>query len=488
MVELPNVSQKKTASRVVCTMLQQTDQSGSLVPKLLVCTKILLPDNQELLEGSVFDRRLVYDLYGINAAADVERPWSPRDFYDSVFVPGKGTLSSSFPRIGQLRCQLYPFQQRAIAWLLERENGRTTSDDSADAHLPHGYVKTTDADGRSCFISPFLGTMTSDENLVQGFSSLRGGILAEEMGLGKTVEMIGLICLHQQSIISKNENSDLAPPHRCAATLIITPSPILAQWKSELQTLAPDLKVTTYEGLCGLGSTDNATYTSRFRNHDIVLTTYNVLAREIHHSGHVPERAFRNQKKYERRLSPLTQLKWWRVVLDEAQMIETGVCNAAKVAQLIPRDNAWCVSGTPLKKNAQDLRGLLVFLRFPPYCYSTPLWDRLLAERRDIFRQIFRRLALRHTKEQIKDDLRLPPQRRVIITVPFTQIEEQNYISLYNQMCEECGLDNAGNPLSEGWDQNATSTVETMRSWLLRLRQTVSRQHVSIVGLETHKW
>lgn len=154
-------------------------------------------------------------------------------------------------------------------------------------------------------------------------------------------------------------------------------------------------------------------------------------------------------------------------------MIESGVSNAAKVAQLIPRHNAWCVSGTPVKKNSQDLRGLLVFLRFPPYCYSAPLWDRLVEQRRDIFRQIFKHLTLRHTKEHIKDDIQLPPQSRVIITVPFTQIEEQNYVTLYNQMCQECGLDGDGNPFSEDWDPNASSTVEKMRSWLLRLRQTV---------------
>ena len=86
----------------------------------------------------------------------------------------------------------------------------------------------------------------------------------------------------------------------------------------------------------------------------------------------------RQEKRYARKRSPLTQIDWWRVVLDEAQMVENGVSNAAKVAQLIPRQNAWAVSGTPVKKDAKDLYGLLIFLRYQPYCLSLSLWDRLV--------------------------------------------------------------------------------------------------------------
>ncbi|KAL8731356.1 MAG: hypothetical protein Q9166_003448 [cf. Caloplaca sp. 2 TL-2023] len=478
-IDIPRISQKKTAARVFCTLSHQVDTSEYSDGNLSLCARILLPNNGELLQASVFDRRLVLDHCGINGPPSVDRRWSPRDFYESVFVPDKKALLSSFPRIDQLKCQLYPFQQRAIWWLFHRERGGTNSNSCENSQLPHGFVKTLDADGKGCFISLFLGIMTDNESLLGGFAGTKGGILAEEMGLGKTVEMIGLICLHpyQRPL---GENTASGSLLGCAATLIITPPSILGQWKNELQTMAPSLRIAIYEGLRVKDPDDNENYLSSFDNHDIVLTTYNVLAREIHRSGHVPERDFRNQKKYKRRLSPLTQRMWWRVVLDEAQMIESGVSNAAKVAQLIPRFNAWCVSGTPVRKNSQDLRGLLVFLRFPPYCYSPHLWERLITERRDIFWQIFGTLALRHTKEQIKDDIQLPPQRRVMITVPFTQIEKQNYSNLYNQMCEECGLDGDGNPTSDRWDPDAPSTVEKMRSWLLRLRQTCLHAEVGV--------
>ena len=182
--------------------------------------------------------------------------------------------------------------------------------------------------------------MTTDEQVPVHLSSEpRGGILAEEMGLGKTVEMIALMCLHQWDPAKQSPSPADIP--RSSATLIITPPAILQQWKNEMQSLAPNLGVFVYEGLrVEAGKSDHEALISRCMQHDVVLTTYTVLAREIHYAE-TPERSLRHEKLYKKRLTPLTQLFWWRVVLDEAQMIESGVSNAAKVAKLISRDIAW---------------------------------------------------------------------------------------------------------------------------------------------------
>ena len=100
------------------------------------------------------------------------------------------------------------------------------------------------------------------------------------------------------------------------------------------------------------------------------------------------------------------------------------------------------------------------------------MWERLVTKHKHVFKQIFRILALRHTKHQIKDDIQLPPQRRVVITVPFTQIEEQHYSTLFGQMAEDCGLDLEGAPRSDDWNPDSPATIEKMRNWLSRLRQT----------------
>lgn len=243
----------------------------------------------------------------------------------------------------------------------------------------------------------------------------------------------------------------------------------------QLQNIAPHLKVMVYEGVrTERKALDNEQLIARLVDQDVILTTYNVLAREVYYTaGAVQIRNMRYNKVYERKKSPLTQTMWWRVVLDEAQMVESGVSNAAKVAQVIPREHAWAVTGTPVKRDSQDLLGLLIFLRFEPYCVSVKLWNRMIQHHRDVFHGIFRTIALRHTKDQIRDELQLPSQTRVIINVPFTQIEEQHYSTMYQEMCRDCGLDLNGSPLTGDWDPTTMpAIVEKMRIWLARLRQT----------------
>ncbi|KAL9119541.1 MAG: hypothetical protein Q9187_003907, partial [Circinaria calcarea] len=406
--------------------------------------------------------------------------WSPRDFYDNVHVPDSTSETPNIMQAYEIECQLYPFQKRAVQWLLMREGvdlpGKSENAEQSDedeSSLPHGFFRAKDAQGRDCLVNHWLGIVTTDEKILEGESQLRGGILAEEMGLGKTVEILALISLHKRSVDPNCAlpTQDVRPSSR--ATLIITPPSILQQWNAEIRRLAPSFTLLIYDGIRNLSSEeDNDETLTRLINHDIVLTTYNVLASEIYYSGVTPDRSLRHEKKYERRQSPLVQIDWWRVVLDECQMVESGVSNAAKVARLIPRINAWAVSGTPLKKDAKDLLGLLIFLRYRPYCYSTQIWQRLVTRHKPVLKQLFKAIALRHTKELVKGDIQLPPQKRVVLTIPFTQVEEQHYANLYQQMCEECGLDIEGAPLMDTWDPKSPSVIEKMRTWLTRLRQT----------------
>ena len=405
--------------------------------------------------------------------------WSPRDFYDNVHVPDRNDKAADSLQVDHLECQLYPFQKRAVLWLLDREGadyyGRKHIErtGSHETQLPHGFIRMIDVQGKECFVSCWLGIIISNRSLLNTDTYLRGGILAEEMGLGKTVEILALICLHRKTLTIDREILPDDTLQQSSATLIITPPSIIQQWKGEIECLAPGLRVTIYRGMKNLDFDDsNSEILTDLLKHDIVLTTYHTLASEIHYSGAVPDRQLRHEKKYERRQSPLVQIAWWRVILDECQQVESGVSNAAKVAQLIPRVNAWAVSGTPLKKDAKDLLGLLTFLRCTPYCKSVNIWQRLVTNHKPVMKQLFKKLALRHTKEQVKADIQLPCQKRVVITIPFSQIEEQHYSNLYQQMCEECGVSIDGAPLTDTWDPNSSLIIEKMRTWLTRLRQT----------------
>ena len=435
-----------------------------------ICLKILVPDASEPTHGiGISQDGVLGDCLSQDKSLGCE-PWWPRDFFAHVYTPAVNDRAS-LPTAQQLQFTLYPFQERAVRWLLRREGmSEPEEDPKRCTELPHGFIRTNDGDGKPCVSSRALGLVTTDVELPFRLGSkLRGGILAEEMGLGKTVELISLICLHKH-----NEPQNHAPQmQQSSATLIVTPPTILEQWINELNSLAPNLSVFVYGGLRAEASRSNhQELLTKCASYDVVLTTYNILAKEIHYAGG-PERSLRHEKKYQRRQSPLTQTLWWRVILDEAQMVESGVSNAAKVAKLIPRRHAWAVSGTPVQKNARDLLGLLDFLKYEPYCdLSVQQWDRLVVRHKDVLHKIFNEISLRHTKEQIKDEIQLPPQKRVVISVGFNQIEEQHYSTLFNEMSQDCGLTPYGAPLSDGWDPDASVVVAKMRNSLVRLRQT----------------
>lgn len=318
-------------------------ERDACVYTLDLCVRILVPNARSLSDSIGISRNHIFSICAPESLPEKTDSWSPRDFYDNVHVPKVDGVAPDVPSIDQLHCELYPFQKRAVQWLLWREGAVEAHEPPEEpAELPHGFVRTTDGDGRECLVSHFWGMTTTDEQVPVNMSSEpKGGILAEEMGLGKTVEMIALMCLHKWDPAKQSPLPRNLP--RCSTTLIITPPAILQQWKNELQGLAPSLSVFAYEGLrVEAGKSDQEALMSRCTRHDVVLTTYNILAREIHYAE-TPDRSLRHEKRYGKRLSPLTQIHWWRVVLDEAQMVESGVSNAAKVAKLIPRENAWYV-------------------------------------------------------------------------------------------------------------------------------------------------
>jgi E3 ubiquitin-protein ligase SHPRH len=269
------------------------------------------------------------------------------------------------------------------------------------------------------------------------------------------------------------------PLRKSSATLIISPQSIQHQWEAEIKSHAPDLRVHIYQGLKAAGrDASSEEILETLLGYDVVLVSYNVLSAEIHFAEATPEKNLRYKKQYEKRTSPLVQIDWWRCVLDECQMVESGVSQAARVANQISRQKAWAVSGTPLKKDAKDLFGLLVFLRLEPYNYSQSVWRRLIEHHKPIFKRLFGDIAIRHSKNLVRADIILPPQKRVVITLPLTPIEEQHYFEVYQEMCDDLSVSLEGVPLNNDWDPNKPASIEKMRAWLSRLRQTVLHPEV----------
>ncbi len=155
------------------------------IPTMHLSVQIFVPDAKDMAGGIGISRNDIFDICLPETMSNVAETWAPRDFYDSVHVPEKDVLVQEYPGIEQLQCQLYPFQKRALQWLLWREGAENAQGPNGDrVGLSHGFFSTTDANGRPCFVSEFLGMFTTDEHLPARMgSNPKGGILAEEMGL-----------------------------------------------------------------------------------------------------------------------------------------------------------------------------------------------------------------------------------------------------------------------------------------------------------------
>ena len=141
----------------------------------------------------------------------------------------------------------------------------------------------------------------------------------------------------------------------------------------------------------------------------MVLTDYAVLRAESNYSTPLNYR-FRRKKRYEIPNTPLLQIRWWRLILDEEQQIESRVSQSARMALKLSTKYRWAVTGTPIGKNGlDDLYGLVKFLGVEPF-NTQVAWLRTVAEpyyngddRRLL--AILKRIMWRQAKHHVADEL-----------------------------------------------------------------------------------
>ena len=138
------------------------------------------------------------------------------------------------------------------------------------------------------------------------------------------------------------------PPIASGATLIVTPESISYQWVDEIlkHVHNDNLSVFVYKGVHQSGYIQPQT----LANQDLVITTYQVLCKELSHvdlphSKSQSGRRMRHPKRYMAKASPLVAVQWWRVCLDEAQMVGVTTRKMAQMAMRLRAVNKWCVTG-----------------------------------------------------------------------------------------------------------------------------------------------
>ncbi|CAG2112442.1 unnamed protein product, partial [Medioppia subpectinata] len=223
------------------------------------------------------------------------------------------------------------------------------------------------------------------------------------------------------------------------ATLIVSPRSISHQWQDEItkHVDCTDLNVYVYEGV---KSAEGYVQPFDLADNDIVLTTYETLRSEIdfvdlHHSNR-----FRNPKRFNATPSPLLSINWWRVCLDEAQMVESASAKTAQMAHRLWGQHRWAITGTPVQRSVDDLYGLLLFIGEEPF-HERHYWDKMLyypyaSGNYQPMVEALRKCFWRTSKQEVWDQLGIPAQTSTIARLQFSPVE-QHFYSRQHSECKQ---------------------------------------------------
>ncbi|XXH00606.1 monooxygenase [Hypoxylon texense] len=174
----------------------------------------------------------------------------------------------------------------------------------------------------------------------------KGGLLGDEMGLGKTIQAVSLIM---------SDHPAKAP------SLVLVPPVALMQWTNEIESYTNGkLKTFIYHGT----NTKAKKMTVRdLKKFDVIMMSYNTLESLYRKQ----EKGFKREDGTYKVNSPVHQINFHRVILDEAHSIKSRTTMTAKACFALKADHRWALSGTPVQNRIGEFFSLLRFLRFMPY-------------------------------------------------------------------------------------------------------------------------
>lgn len=223
------------------------------------------------------------------------------------------------------------------------------------------------------------------------------GVLADDMGLGKTIQILALIALEKQ-------RGRLTSP-----VLVVAPTSLMTNWSAEAQKFAPDLKVLILQG------PDRKEKFPAIAEHDVVLTTYPLIARDR---------------------EVLLTRDWHIAVPDEAQTIKNPDAATTRWLRDIKAAHRFCLTGTPMENHLGELWSIMSFAN-PGYLgdkaafsrqWRTPIEKRGDKIRAAALAQRAEPFLLRRTKAEVATEL--PPKSEIVETIVLEGPQRDLYDSI----------------------------------------------------------
>ncbi|MGY3614739.1 DEAD/DEAH box helicase [Bradyrhizobium sp. USDA 10063] len=231
-----------------------------------------------------------------------------------------------------------------------------------------------------------------------------GGVLADDMGLGKTVQILALLSLEK------------ARGHLDEPALVVAPTSLMTNWFSEAQKFAPDLKVLVLHG------SDRKQNFGAIAEHDLVLTTYPLIARDH---------------------EVLLSREWHMAVLDEAQTIKNPNAATTRWLRGIKAQHRFCLTGTPVENHLGELWSIMSFAN-PGYLgdktdfgrrWRIPIEKRSDTGRAVALAQRVKPFLLRRTKAEVVTEL--PAKSEIVERIILEGSQRDLYDSIRLSMSDK---------------------------------------------------
>ncbi len=231
-----------------------------------------------------------------------------------------------------------------------------------------------------------------------------GGILADDMGLGKTIQALSHLLLEK-------EQGRMQLP-----SLIIAPTSLMHNWKTEAAKFTPLLKVLVLQG------SDRKQNFSNIKEYDLILTTYPLLARDQ---------------------EILLKEAYYYLILDEAQFIKNTQTKATQIASQLQAQHKLCLSGTPMENHLGELFSLFHFIspgllgnqkQFGKF-FRTPIEKHGSREQQLRLSKRVAPFLLRRVKEEVAKEL--PPKTEIIHKITLEKDQRDLYETIRISMHEK---------------------------------------------------